>query len=213
MWCLLNSTKIAVICMSLRLFKTFFSLYVRLGICIKSSCGCTDRNCECCTSLNDVRIETITGIIGLKRGSGCPVTITGGTEVCRVLLYTRVSTILKVCVRWTLYFNRKLQNLKFWLMQLLQLYQIQYLLYSYKYIEWPFNDLFICQVGHASGEHSHWNGYELDIALNGCVNGHITGRFNYIGLRRDGAPMYQSGNGTYAKESSHWDIVYNWSRN
>ena len=67
------------------------------------------------------------------------------------------------------------------------------------------------QVGHADGQFSHWNGYKVDIALNACVSGHITRSFKFVGNRGDGAPMYRGGpgNGLYAKEGNHWDILYN----
>lgn len=65
------------------------------------------------------------------------------------------------------------------------------------------------ETGHASGTYSHWNGYKLDFGLNTCVSNYVTGTFAYIGVRSDGAPMYQSGSGNiYAKEGSHWDVLY-----
>lgn len=65
------------------------------------------------------------------------------------------------------------------------------------------------ETGHASGTYSHWNGYKVDISFNTCVNNWITGTYTYIGLRSDGAPMYQSAAGNiYARESTHWDILY-----
>lgn len=50
------------------------------GIGISSSGNCSDRNNPSCTSLEQIRSETIDGIIAFKRSSGCPVTVTGGTE-------------------------------------------------------------------------------------------------------------------------------------
>ncbi|MFC0599312.1 hypothetical protein [Streptomyces palmae] len=65
------------------------------------------------------------------------------------------------------------------------------------------------ETGHASGTYSHWNGYKLDYALNSCVSNYITGTFSYIGVRSDGAKMYQSGSGNiYALEGNHWDVLY-----
>lgn len=65
------------------------------------------------------------------------------------------------------------------------------------------------ETGHASGTYSHWNGYKVDISFNTCINNYITGSFTYIGLRGDGAPQYKSAAGNiYARESSHWDILY-----
>ena len=51
------------------------------GIGISSSGNCSNRNQRNCTSLEQVRCNTITGIQTLKRASGCSITITGGTEV------------------------------------------------------------------------------------------------------------------------------------
>jgi hypothetical protein len=51
------------------------------GIAIYSSGNCHNRNIKTCTSLDGIRQNTINGIITLKRASGCPITITGGTEV------------------------------------------------------------------------------------------------------------------------------------
>ncbi len=65
------------------------------------------------------------------------------------------------------------------------------------------------ETGHSSGTYSHWNGYKVDISFNTCVNNWITSAYTYIGVRSDGAPMYQSAAGNiYARESSHWDILY-----
>ncbi|MFB9991090.1 hypothetical protein ACFFLM_03710 [Deinococcus oregonensis] len=65
------------------------------------------------------------------------------------------------------------------------------------------------EVGHASGTYSHYNGYKLDTSLSTCINSYVTSNFTYIGLRGDGAPQYKSAAGNiYAKESSHWDILY-----
>ncbi len=50
------------------------------GIGISSSCGCSNRYNGCCTSLDGVNTKNIDNIITLKRSSGCPITITGGTE-------------------------------------------------------------------------------------------------------------------------------------
>jgi hypothetical protein len=50
------------------------------GINISSSGNCSDRNRRTCTSLEQVRCNTITGILTLKRASNCAITITGGTE-------------------------------------------------------------------------------------------------------------------------------------
>ncbi|KAB8141844.1 hypothetical protein F8S13_17045 [Chloroflexia bacterium SDU3-3] len=65
------------------------------------------------------------------------------------------------------------------------------------------------ETGHASGTYSHWNGYKVDISISTCVNNWITSAYTYIGVRSDGAAMYQSAAGNiYAREGSHWDILY-----
>ena len=65
------------------------------------------------------------------------------------------------------------------------------------------------EVGHAGGTYSHWNGYKVDITPNACISNYITRNFTYIGRRGDGAAMYRSAAGNiYARESSHWDILY-----
>jgi len=51
-----------------------------VGIGISTSCGCSDRGRSCCTSLEQIRCRSIDGIVGVKQASGCPITITGGTE-------------------------------------------------------------------------------------------------------------------------------------
>ncbi len=51
------------------------------GITVYSSGGCSDRNIRSCTSLDQIRENTINGLITLKRFSGCGMVVTGGTEV------------------------------------------------------------------------------------------------------------------------------------
>jgi len=51
------------------------------GIAVSSSGGCHDKNNRRCTSLDQVNSGTIDKILTLKRASGCPITITGGTEI------------------------------------------------------------------------------------------------------------------------------------
>jgi hypothetical protein len=65
------------------------------------------------------------------------------------------------------------------------------------------------EVGHASGTYSHYNGYKLDFARTTCLTSWIHGAYTYIGLRGDGAPMYQAASGNiYADEGNHWDVTY-----
>ncbi len=49
-------------------------------ISVWSSRNCSDKNGKGCTSFTGIRTATINGVIGLKRASGCDITITGGTE-------------------------------------------------------------------------------------------------------------------------------------
>jgi hypothetical protein len=51
------------------------------GISTSSSGNCNDQNNKTCTSLNGIPKATIEDVIRLKEGTGCPVTVTGGTEV------------------------------------------------------------------------------------------------------------------------------------
>ncbi|MEV6150400.1 hypothetical protein AB0L53_08670 [Nonomuraea sp. NPDC052129] len=50
------------------------------GLRTHSSGHCTNKQVYHCTSLEDVRTSTISRVIGIKRQSGCPVMVTGGTE-------------------------------------------------------------------------------------------------------------------------------------
>ena len=56
------------------------SLVRAAGIAVSSSGGCTNRNNSTCTSFEQINDATINGIITFKRGSGCAITITGGSE-------------------------------------------------------------------------------------------------------------------------------------
>jgi len=50
------------------------------GIGIYSSGNCTNRYNETCTSFEQIWSGTINGVINFKKGTGCAVTVTGGTE-------------------------------------------------------------------------------------------------------------------------------------
>ncbi|MFG1962166.1 hypothetical protein [Nonomuraea sp. NPDC049028] len=50
------------------------------GLRTHSSGHCTNKQVYRCTSLEDIRTSTISRVIGIKRQSGCPVMVTGGTE-------------------------------------------------------------------------------------------------------------------------------------
>jgi hypothetical protein len=65
------------------------------------------------------------------------------------------------------------------------------------------------ETGHAGGTYSHANGYKLDFSRTTCLTGWIHGTYTYIGLRSDGAPMYEAGSGNiYADEGNHWDVTF-----
>ncbi|CAG7719990.1 unnamed protein product [Allacma fusca] len=51
------------------------------GVGISSSGGCSDRSKPTCTSLEQINVITINGVVTLKKSSGCSLTVTGGTEV------------------------------------------------------------------------------------------------------------------------------------
>ena len=51
-----------------------------VGISVTSTGHCSNRDNPNSTSLDGVLSGTIDGIIGLRRASGCPIVITGGTE-------------------------------------------------------------------------------------------------------------------------------------
>lgn len=55
-------------------------LLLDAGVRRKSTGGCTDRRRPSCTSLEAIRFGTLMRTIDLRRDSGCPVTVTGGTE-------------------------------------------------------------------------------------------------------------------------------------
>ncbi|MEU4524242.1 hypothetical protein AB0F52_36670 [Amycolatopsis sp. NPDC024027] len=50
------------------------------GVTHSSSGGCTSRSNSTCTSYEQINQSTVSGVITLKRASGCAVNITGGTE-------------------------------------------------------------------------------------------------------------------------------------
>ncbi|WP_084955491.1 hypothetical protein [Thermoactinospora rubra] len=50
------------------------------GLRWHSSGRCADRRVSSCTSLENVRSRTLEEIVKLKQDSGCPITVTGGTE-------------------------------------------------------------------------------------------------------------------------------------
>jgi len=65
------------------------------------------------------------------------------------------------------------------------------------------------ETGHAGGTYSHAAGYKLDFSRTTCLTSWIHGTYTYIGLRSDGAPMYEAASGNvYADEGNHWDVTY-----
>jgi hypothetical protein len=52
-----------------------------VDITISSSGNCSDQNNPKCTSLEQIRRSTILGLMLFKQRSGCPINVTGGTEV------------------------------------------------------------------------------------------------------------------------------------
>lgn len=66
------------------------------------------------------------------------------------------------------------------------------------------------ETGHKPGTYSHGNGYKLDYSPTDSLSSYIRTNFTYIGPRPwDGAAQYRSGSGdVYARESTHWDVVY-----
>ncbi|WP_182901742.1 hypothetical protein [Microbispora sp. H10830] len=55
-------------------------LLLDAGVRWKSTGACADRRRPYCTSLEAIRYGTLMRTVDLRRDSGCPVTVTGGTE-------------------------------------------------------------------------------------------------------------------------------------
>ncbi|MEV6165102.1 hypothetical protein AB0L71_24905 [Streptomyces sp. NPDC052052] len=70
------------------------------------------------------------------------------------------------------------------------------------------------EVGHAAGTYSHRNGYKVDMSRrDGCLDAYIPKHFKRAGARKDGTKLYTSPAGNvYAREGSHWDVLYYNSR-
>ena len=65
------------------------------------------------------------------------------------------------------------------------------------------------ETGHAGGTYSHAAGYKLDFSRTTCLTSWIHNTYTYIGLRSDGAAMYEAASGNvYADEGNHWDVTY-----
>lgn len=68
--------------------------------------------------------------------------------------------------------------------------------------------------GHAAGDHSHANGYKLDIRSTDDVTNYIQDNFTPAGARSNGDPIYTDADGNeYCHEihnpnKIHWDITY-----
>jgi hypothetical protein len=61
--------------------ETASAMLRAVGIRWVSTGGCTDRWNPHCTSFEGVRPRTIGGLLDLKDDSGCPLVVSGGTEV------------------------------------------------------------------------------------------------------------------------------------
>ena len=65
------------------------------------------------------------------------------------------------------------------------------------------------ETGHAGGTYSHGNGYKLDFSRTSCLTSWVHSAYTYIGVRSDGAPLYEAGSGNiYADEGNHWDVTF-----
>jgi hypothetical protein len=64
------------------------------------------------------------------------------------------------------------------------------------------------EPGHMRMKYSHENGYKLDIRKNGLLDKFIQSKYENIGKRGDGVPLYRAPTGAlYADEGNHWDVV------
>jgi hypothetical protein len=60
------------------------------------------------------------------------------------------------------------------------------------------------EVGHASGEFSHFNGFKLDFSMQGCLTNYVKNTFTSIGGNK-----WKSGSGNiYFDEGNHWDVTF-----
>ncbi|MFJ9683919.1 hypothetical protein ACIRP2_38860 [Streptomyces sp. NPDC101194] len=66
------------------------------------------------------------------------------------------------------------------------------------------------EMGHSAGTYSHRNGYKVDMSKqDGCLDRYVPGHFKRAGARKDGTKLYKSPAGNvYAREKSHWDVLY-----
>jgi hypothetical protein len=65
------------------------------------------------------------------------------------------------------------------------------------------------ETGHGGGTYTHWNGWKLDIALNGCVARYIRRWFSDVGYIDGWGHQYRAPSGNlYTNEGDHWDILY-----
>lgn len=114
------------------------------GVGWYASGDCTDRTLPSCTSFSGIRQSTIDGVRTLRKASGCPLVVTGGTE-----------------------------------------------------------------TGHASGTHSHWNGWKIDIRRTACVDAYVGKWFTPVGTVEGWGTQYRARSGNlYTNEVHHWDILF-----
>ncbi|KAF9456051.1 hypothetical protein BDZ94DRAFT_469989 [Collybia nuda] len=65
------------------------------------------------------------------------------------------------------------------------------------------------EVGHASGQFSHANGFKVDVRHATVVDNYIHNTFTRIANRADGFPQWEAASGNiYCDEGTHWDITY-----
>ncbi|PZG07323.1 hypothetical protein [Nonomuraea aridisoli] len=60
--------------------STATNLLRQAGLRMKSTGNCVSKHRHTCTSLESVRAGTVAKLLELKQQSGCPITVTGGTE-------------------------------------------------------------------------------------------------------------------------------------
>lgn len=63
------------------------------------------------------------------------------------------------------------------------------------------------EIGHASGQYSHYNGYKFDFRKDTGINNYVTGHFQKIEDRGDGYPQWKAASGNiYCVSSLHLGV-------